>query len=301
MIAKYITFAVIFIFFIIGVISTLTIMTNKDPVKYSIYNTIKFQTINKPYKYRNIIQTPDVLGVGFSNVMAKACCNLIENIYIDNMKVDNMKVHKIISYSSGDKFIYILSRGDVIFVVLRGTLHIQEWINNFKFHQNNYNESLKTNVNTPLFMKTNENIKIHSGFLSTYSRVYTEILDTISELNKISQRQICFSGHSMGGSIAILLGLEFARLGYVTDVYAFGSPRVGNVSFSDYVTKSTANIYRVENTEDAISQSIVSVAPNMTKHDEPYFYSHCGEEHYFTTNWFSIHNNHSIQIYDDAF
>jgi hypothetical protein len=302
-ISYVISTVVVFIFFVLGVFSLVTVLSNQEGVMYAINNPVYLGTDRQVYINRVSIVTPVTKQVTFDTTMAKGCCELIENVYSGHMDVDDMVLHKSFTYNKTDTipFCCILTRGDIIFVVFRGSKMNAEWVNNLKFYQNNYKEACDVYRNVPSFMGSDPGIKIHSGHLNVYDRIYLLIMKTVRNLSKSKKYQICFTGHSMGGCMSLILGTEFSFRGFDVVSYVFACPRTGNLEFAKYVDDSSALIYRVVNTEDSVSESTMSVAPNTKNHKKLYFYAHCGDVKYYAKNWFSVSNNHSISIHRSFF
>ncbi len=59
------------------------------------------------------------------------------------------------------------------------------------------------------------------------------------------------TGHSLGGALANLAFVDFRVAGFGTSHYSFGSPRVGNQAFSDYV-KSLGIVQRITHYQDPV-------------------------------------------------
>nr|CAD1819964.1 unnamed protein product [Ananas comosus var. bracteatus] len=99
-------------------------------------------------------------------------------------------------------------------------------------------------------------VKVESGFLSLYTSddstckfsggsCREQLLSELARLihkYKDEEISITLAGHSMGSSLALLLGYDLAELGLNRDgsnrdipitVYSFGGPRVGNLGFKD--------------------------------------------------------------------
>ena len=87
--------------------------------------------------------------------------------------------------------------------------------------------------------------------------------------------------------------------GYITVVYNFASPRVGNPDFCDIIN-TTLPVYRIVNTADIIPTLPPSVSPNFLNNEKPYIYKHCGIGKYFTDNWSSLLNNHLMNVYNNS-
>lgn len=48
--------------------------------------------------------------------------------------------------------------------------------------------------------------------------------------------KVVVTGHSLGGAIATLAGAYLRKLGVAVDIYTFGSPRVGDTAFANFVS-----------------------------------------------------------------
>lgn len=59
-------------------------------------------------------------------------------------------------------------------------------------------------------------------------------------------------GHSLGAGVATVATAYLRRDGYAgTDLYTYGSPRVGNAAFADFVTNQAGSEFRVTHYNDA--------------------------------------------------
>lgn len=80
--------------------------------------------------------------------------------------------------------------------------------------------------------------KIHKGFASYYKKTLAAIEDKLVdelELGKDEDYELVFVGHSLGGSVALLLALHFLDLGYdKLTLVTMGQPRVGNNEFTSW-------------------------------------------------------------------
>jgi len=302
-----ITVIVIFVFFLVGVLSIVTVLTNEESVRYTMFNSIKYGYITPVFTSYTDIDLPYTIeNSEFDMKLAHSCSLLVENVYAKNMKVEGTVIEKIIDYDKSDKtpFAYILTKGDVIYVIFRGTWVLSEWLNNLKLNQLDHKGASDLYINVPTFMRVDPNIMIHNGFLNVYDRIYKQVFETIDHLMSLpgTDYRICVTGHSLGGSTSAIVGTELRYRGYKNVlVYAFGTPRTGNPTFSRYVEKlDDFKMYSIMNTEDNVAQAILSVSPNSKQHDSPFFYSFCGNDIYFSNNWYSAYYNHSIMMYSDA-
>lgn len=302
-----ITVIVIFVFFVVGVLSIVTLLTNEESLRYTLINTVKYPYESPVFTKRKSIELPGAIANReFDMELAHGCAQLIENIYANGMDVEGVVVQKRIDYNRADDkpFVYVLTKGNVIYVVIRGTnLVMTEWLNNLKVDQQGYDGARKMYDNTPTFMRTDPNIMIHNGFLAVYDRVAPQLLKTIEHLMTLNKDySICLTGHSMGGSVSAIIGAELEFRGYNNIlIYVFGTPRTGNPTFTKYIEQVVElEMYAIMNTEDNVAQTILAVSPNGKQNDSPFYYSFCGNDIYFSNNWYSMYYNHSIMIYVDA-
>lgn len=81
------------------------------------------------------------------------------------------------------------------------------------------------------FVLTNHPIegRVHRGFLAAYQEVNESLARIIKA--KRSEASLWFSGHSLGGALAVLAATEFSES--VAGVYTFGAPRVGDQAFAE--------------------------------------------------------------------
>ena len=80
---------------------------------------------------------------------------------------------------------------------------------------------------------------VHAGFEQTYARLrgITRIIKTAAE--RYPWCKIVFTGHSLGGALSILAAVDFYQtfnFGRRISVYTYGSPRIGNLDWADYVS-----------------------------------------------------------------
>ncbi|KAJ5670253.1 uncharacterized protein N7477_005616 [Penicillium maclennaniae] len=96
-----------------------------------------------------------------------------------------------------------------------------------------------------------ENCTVHAGFLKSWINARSVILPHLLEArDKHPDYEVTLVGHSLGGAVAALAGLEMRLRGWNPEVTTFGEPMVGNAKFADFLdsqfelghhTKPTAN------------------------------------------------------------
>ena len=291
---------------ITGLTTIISLMRNSKAFKYAMSNQLKCSN-NKmacdPVINEFGLPEPKVIPVTYDVDTSRFCFDLIIHVAY-NQGLDKIqsltKVAELNnSMDTSATFGVIWVSQNTIWVAFRGTgNNLQEWINNFRITQLSYDNN-KNNLDLPSFMVENKDIKIHEGFFIMYDEMVTPIMDTIKTYYKQGM-QICITGHSLGAAVSTILGATLKSVGYDNViVYAFGSPRVGNETFTDYINGIHLPLFRIVNTEDVVPQIPLPVSPNLQQFDNPSFYSHCGVEHNFTENWLSTINNHSLAVYQD--
>lgn len=105
--------------------------------------------------------------------------------------------------------------------------------------------------------------QVHAGFQSALEDVWRQMKTPLERL-AAQGRTIWFTGHSLGGALAVLAADQFGK---AAGVYTFGAPRVGDAGFQARYHQPT---YRIVNNTDLV-----------TELPPPVFYRHVGELKYF--------------------
>ena len=125
----------------------------------------------------------------------------------------------------------VIKEGTTLIVVFRGTENKKGWKSNFKCVDRNNND-------------------IHDGFESAYAKlnglISSEICDKIYNIN-----HVIYTGHSRGGTMAILAALKNTWLAKVSCV-TFGAPRLGGKKWRDKFNRSKVYLTRVETPGDPV-------------------------------------------------
>uniref|UniRef100_A0ACD6A2P0 Uncharacterized protein n=1 Tax=Avena sativa TaxID=4498 RepID=A0ACD6A2P0_AVESA len=160
-----------------------------------------------------------------------------------------------------------LGRRDIV-VSFRGTVTGSEWVANMM-------SSLAPARFDP--SDPRPDVKVESGFLSVYTSddgtdrftcgsCRNQLLSELTRLLKQYKNEdvsITLAGHSMGSSLALLLGYDLAELGLNRDgrgnrvpvtVYSFAGPRVGNTGFKNRCDELGVKVLRVVNVNDPITK-----------------------------------------------
>jgi len=77
---------------------------------------------------------------------------------------------------------------------------------------------------------------VHAGFLTSWKYTRPHINPHLERLvAKYPDYQVTLVGHSLGGAVAALAGLEFEGRGWEPQVTTFGEPRIGNRALMEYI------------------------------------------------------------------
>ena len=107
---------------------------------------------------------------------------------------------------------------------------------------------------------------VHAGFQRALDRVWSDLCEALADGGGMPKR-IWFTGHSLGGALAVLAA---DRLAPVASAYSYGCPRVGD---RDFAQAYRARHYRIVNRSDMVPM----VPP-------PGIYKHAGEFVYLDGN-----------------
>ncbi|CAG8957523.1 hypothetical protein HYFRA_00010389 [Hymenoscyphus fraxineus] len=80
------------------------------------------------------------------------------------------------------------------------------------------------------------NCTVHTGFWTSWSNTRELIIPHILRLrDQYPDYKLDLVGHSLGGAVAALAGLEFNGMGLDPRITTFGEPRIGNEGLRDYL------------------------------------------------------------------
>lgn len=123
-----------------------------------------------------------------------------------------------------------------------------------------------------LSVKLPEKATVHRGFLGAYFEIKDFVVDHLLSLtDKFPDHEVSFTGHSLGGAIAVLAAMDaIGPNGYLTSrknatqvsLATFGSPRVGNAKFAAVMKDIPfKRIARVVNQFDPVPRVVSVIFP----------------------------------------
>jgi hypothetical protein len=95
--------------------------------------------------------------------------------------------------------------------------------------------------------------KVHKGFGAAWDEISAAAQSAVTTaLNANPGYRVIATGHSLGGAVATLGAVYMRQAGRQVDVYSYGSPRVGNDKFANFVSNQAGGEFRVTHTEDPV-------------------------------------------------
>ena len=146
--------------------------------------------------------TKDTLPVHVETLveMAEYC----ENVYDEGEELgDNEFSYKVVQ-----------DRG-VTIIIFRGT---------------NNGRNVLTDLDARPFRDKKLGISVHRGFRDAAEKLRDDLIE-----NHAIEESVIFTGHSLGGAIAQVIGLWFEDDAYDVQIYTFGSPSITTASIGDAV------------------------------------------------------------------
>jgi predicted lipase len=168
---------------------------------------------------------------------AKYAVSSYDNTYLYKSNVTNNKpANEIKEITKFNVFVRIHKYDDEVFISIRGTDELSDWLNNMRRWKTNFVS----------------NSKVHKGFLEHLNYVYDDIYKEIKNYKKIN-----IIGHSLGGAVSVLLGTKLCFLdnSINCNIVTYGSPRVGDRKFKNLCSMLfNLKCYRVYNSYDVVTK-----------------------------------------------
>ncbi|MPZ38686.1 MAG: DUF2974 domain-containing protein [Rhizobiales bacterium] len=153
---------------------------------------------------------------------------------------------------------FVVAGDDLIAVVFRGTQDELDWRSNVR----------------AAWIVLQGGVRVHTGFFQAYWPIRDRLFATVEKLLQAKPRPVYITGHSLGGALATMATAELANhqeqqlRDSIAACYTFGSPRVGDRSFDQYVK---VPLYRVTNGVDVVPAVPLAILG----------YRHVGDTRYF--------------------
>jgi len=146
----------------------------------------------------------------------------------------NVQDISILTESSGDNQAYTAydSDNELIVLAVRGSANIENWFENLDAFKTTYENC--------------DGCEVHEGFYNAYLDLKDQILPSILNLqSKHSNAKIAVIGHSLGAAIATFAFVDLQQqINSVDYFYTYGSPRIGNTNFVNFLNSNFPNVFK---------------------------------------------------------
>jgi hypothetical protein len=168
---------------------------------------------------------------------------------------ERVHVVPVVTAISGLQF-YVFDEGERQVIAIRGTrpAEIRNWVANLVI-SGAVDEFLRVDV--------------HEGFLLATRVIELSLLSRLD-----SRRPVHLTGHSLGGSLATLLGLRLRRRGHEVSVTTFGAPKI--TTFDAFTSES--QLHELDLTRLINAGDLVHHFPTMMDTNGRRVYAHVGRE-----------------------
>lgn len=138
-------------------------------------------------------------------------------------------------------YIGILSSTKSIYVVIRGSSSVVNWLDDFEVKLVPYDSFQECNCT------------VHYGFYNSVVRIATKAIDTVKTLQiRYPDYSVVVTGHSYGAACGQLLAMELLKNGIHVQLYNYGQPRVGNAKYAAFVNTKIDEYYRATHDKDMV-------------------------------------------------
>lgn len=138
-------------------------------------------------------------------------------------------------------YIGILPTTKSIYVVIRGSSSIINWLDDFEVKLVPYDSFPECNC------------KVHYGFYNSALGVTSKMIESVKSLRiKYPGYSVVITGHSYGAACGQLLAMELVKNGMNVKLYNYGQPRVGDANYAIFVNTKIAEYYRTTHNKDIV-------------------------------------------------
>ncbi|RHZ68853.1 hypothetical protein CDV55_106862 [Aspergillus turcosus] len=124
-----------------------------------------------------------------------------------------------------------------IIVAFRGTYSLANTIIDLSAYPQVYVPYHPENGTEPAHLQC-LNCTVHAGFLTSWSNARAIVLEQVAAARaRYPDYNLVLVGHSLGGAVAALAGVEMQLRGWDPQVTTFGEPRIGNKAFVRFLDR----------------------------------------------------------------
>ncbi|GMF79844.1 unnamed protein product [Aspergillus oryzae] len=146
----------------------------------------------------------------------------------------------------------------LLIVSFRGSNSVRNWIKNFQFWK--IDEPGPRGFWDKLFgsdkpQSGNDicSCGIHSGFYRSWQLLKPDVMDALTRAREAhNDYHVVVTGHSLGAAIATIAGAYLRTMQIPCDIYSYGSPRVGDARFAEFVSAQQGLTARITHGYDPV-------------------------------------------------
>ncbi|KAJ3284964.1 hypothetical protein HK104_009695, partial [Borealophlyctis nickersoniae] len=149
-------------------------------------------------------------------------------------------------YNNMQGYVAAYPTRETILVSFKGSSNLANWVANLQMAQADSEFCVAGS-------------KVHSGFLAQYQAVQSDVRALVQKYTKdFKGYSVTFVGHSLGGAVALLAGMDASCNKYVNlasnqyTVMSVGGPRVGNSIFAQSVYDQGLSFFRGTHDNDQV-------------------------------------------------
>ena len=225
----------------------------------------------------------DVITPTGSPIIPGKNYKVLRTIYSNDLATDIGPQRAILE---GYKTIGIVASNEAdssdVFIALRGTEGIWEWLQDIKFFPRPFPNVSGSGLTEDGFTDMYRSFSLTPGPSSTF---LNDLKEAISQ-----NATVTIAGHSLGSALATLLALDMAANSRLPiTLYTLASPRVGDLTFHNLFNHVVQSAYRIANRLDVVTQT-----------PPPLFYFHVGDDTELVppnTMKFTIPCEHALTTY----
>ncbi|KAL2132308.1 hypothetical protein VTI74DRAFT_3944 [Chaetomium olivicolor] len=133
---------------------------------------------------------------------------------------------------------------------------------------------------------------VHTGFFASWAEISSRVIAAVRTAKAANPSyQVIVTGHSLGGAVGTLAAAYIRKAGFAADLYTYGSPRVGNAAFVEFVTAQPGAEYRITHTVDPVPR-LPPIFVNY-RHTSPEYWINEGSDSVVTTDEVTVCSGYS--------
>ncbi|KAL6950774.1 hypothetical protein ACO0QE_000055 [Hanseniaspora vineae] len=196
---------------------------------------------------------------------------------------------KLEEYQLGTGFLAVDHYHKILILVFRGSSTSWDWFHNFLLMPSAYDPYSKEHYEKQVGegkVSPCDNCKLHYGFSNFWKTLHPEFVNRLESFaSKYTDYKLIIAGHSLGGVLATMAGVEFKLRGFEPQVVTFAQPKLFNKEMAHWVNQ-LFGVYKmneqIEDTREVemFCESGAGLYRVVHKNDRlvdiPFFFHHAG-------------------------